>query len=248
MTKPVERPRSATQEPYLRIGELSARAGVSIATIKYYIREGLLPAAPLKTGRTMGYYDHAYLERLRLIRTLREAHFLPLRVIKAILAERAGEPLGAGEAEALARVAPSVMRTLAGGGEASREDLRRRYGLSDDELSVLEDMDLVGEPTPTGRRYRAADMELLDAIHKLDQAGMGRARFPIEGLGHYVELLGELARREVRRFIRRGAPGTTPLELDHMAHRALALSEPLVLAIRRRLIARALQAELNQES
>ena len=112
---------------------------MSIATIKYYIREGLLPAAPLKTGRTMGYYDHAYLERLRLIRTLREAHFLPLRVIKAILAERAGEPLGAGEAEALARVAPSVMRTLAGGGEASRDDLKRRYGLSDDELSVLED-------------------------------------------------------------------------------------------------------------
>ena len=44
------------------------------------------------------------------------------------------------------------------------------------------------------------------------------------------------------------AARTTPLELDHLAHRALALSEPLVLAIRRRLIARALLAELDQGS
>ena len=46
-----------TRPAHLRIGELAARAGVSVATIKFYIRDGLLPPPPVKTGRTMAYYD-----------------------------------------------------------------------------------------------------------------------------------------------------------------------------------------------
>ena len=219
---------------------------MSIATIKYYIREGLLPAAPLKTGRTMGYYDQAYLDRLRLIRTLREVHFLPLRVIKAILAERSGVPLGPEEAEILARLAPNVVKALAGGGETTRDEIKRRYELSDEVLGTLEEMDLVGEVTPTGRVYRSTDLELLDALHAFELEGIGRSLFPVEGLGNYVELLGELARREVSAFIHKGLPSMNEAELDRITQRGLELSETLILVIHRRLLARAWKSEIRE--
>jgi DNA-binding transcriptional MerR regulator len=55
----------------MRIAELSRRSGVSIPTIKYYLREGLLPPGEA-TGRNQARYDERHLDRLRLIRVLRE--------------------------------------------------------------------------------------------------------------------------------------------------------------------------------
>src|SRR5436190_23831525 len=119
------------------MGELAERAGVSVATIKYYIREGLLPPPPIKTGRTMAYYDTAYLDQLKLIRTLREQHYLPVRAIRAILAEQGDRPLGAAEAEIVARIGPSVLHRLGGRSEVpaelAREQILERYGLMPDE-------------------------------------------------------------------------------------------------------------------
>src|SRR3990172_7978658 len=105
-------PAVASKTLYLRIGELAERAGVTVATIKYYIREGVLPPPPVKTGRTMGYYDLPYLERLMLVRRLREDHYLPLRVIRAVLVEHGDKPLGADEAAVLARVGGAVAGKL----------------------------------------------------------------------------------------------------------------------------------------
>lgn len=53
----------------MRISELSARTGVSTATIKYYLREGLLPPGEL-TSTTQARYDDQHVERLRLVRAL----------------------------------------------------------------------------------------------------------------------------------------------------------------------------------
>jgi len=175
---------------YLRVGELAERAGVSVATIKYYIREGLLPPPPVKTGRTMGYYDLAYLDRLRLVRRLREEHYLPVRVIRTILVERGDGPLTSSDAELLLRVGPRFLARVEPGTAppASRGELAARFGVAEDELATLEEMGLIGDGGPD-------DAELLGALQALEAAGVDRARFPVEGMGHYVELLGELARR-----------------------------------------------------
>jgi DNA-binding transcriptional MerR regulator len=55
----------------MRIAELSSRSGVTIPTIKYYLREGLLPPGEL-AGRNQATYGERHLHRLRLIRALRE--------------------------------------------------------------------------------------------------------------------------------------------------------------------------------
>lgn len=55
----------------MRIGELSRRSGVPIPTIKYYLREGLLPGGTA-TAANQADYGEEHVKRLRLIRALVE--------------------------------------------------------------------------------------------------------------------------------------------------------------------------------
>ena len=65
------------------INELSALSGLPVRTIRYYLAQGLIPAAG-KEGPATRYPD-ATLARLRLIAKLRDAH-LPLAEIRKQLA------------------------------------------------------------------------------------------------------------------------------------------------------------------
>jgi DNA-binding transcriptional MerR regulator len=67
------------------MAELSRRSGVPVATIKYYLREGLLPPGAA-TSATRAQYGEAHLRRLRLIRALVEIGEVPLAGIGRILA------------------------------------------------------------------------------------------------------------------------------------------------------------------
>lgn len=66
----------------LLIHQLAQRAGISVRTIRYYIEEGLLPP-PSYQGK-YAYYTLIYLDRLELIRRLKES-YLPLREISEIM-------------------------------------------------------------------------------------------------------------------------------------------------------------------
>jgi DNA-binding transcriptional MerR regulator len=66
------------------MAELARRSGVTRETIHFYLREGLLPR-PEKGGRTVAYYGEEHLDRLRLIRRLREEKYLPIAVIRRLL-------------------------------------------------------------------------------------------------------------------------------------------------------------------
>ena len=66
----------------MRIGELSRRTGVPVPTIKYYVREGLLPAGQL-TSPNQASYDDAHERRLRLIRALLDVGGLKVAAIAA---------------------------------------------------------------------------------------------------------------------------------------------------------------------
>ncbi|WP_418956102.1 MerR family transcriptional regulator [Streptomyces tritici] len=69
----------------MRIGELSRRTGVSVPTIKYYVREGLLPAGRL-TSPNQASYDEGHERRLRLIRALLDVGGLSVAAIREVLA------------------------------------------------------------------------------------------------------------------------------------------------------------------
>lgn len=74
----------------MRMAELCAKSGVARETIHFYLREGLLPR-PTKGGRTVAYYGEEHLDRLRVIRHLREDKYLPIAVIRRLLESPADE-------------------------------------------------------------------------------------------------------------------------------------------------------------
>ncbi|HWG28684.1 MerR family transcriptional regulator [Actinospica sp.] len=69
----------------MRISELSAASGVPLPTVKYYLREGLLPAGE-RTARNQAEYGPEHLARLRLIRALVEVGRLSVADVHAVLA------------------------------------------------------------------------------------------------------------------------------------------------------------------
>ena len=68
----------------MRISELSRRSGVSIPTIKFYLREGLLHDG-VRTAATQAQYDETHAARLALIRALVGAGGLSLAAASRVL-------------------------------------------------------------------------------------------------------------------------------------------------------------------
>lgn len=68
----------------MRISELSRHSGRSVATIKYYLREGLLPPGR-STAANQAAYGDDHLHRLRLITALVHVGGLPIATVKAVL-------------------------------------------------------------------------------------------------------------------------------------------------------------------
>lgn len=66
----------------MTVKEVSRLTGISIRTLQYYDKLGLLPA--MRTGSGYRLYDDAALERLQQILLFRELEF-PLRDIRTIL-------------------------------------------------------------------------------------------------------------------------------------------------------------------
>jgi DNA-binding transcriptional MerR regulator len=69
----------------MRIAELSKRSGVSVPTIKYYVRERLL-APGARTSRNQAQYDESHLHRLKLIRALVDVGGLSIAATHDVLA------------------------------------------------------------------------------------------------------------------------------------------------------------------
>lgn len=67
------------------MAELAARSGLSVPTIKYYLREGLLHPGEV-AGATRTRYDESHVRRLRLVRALTEVAGLRLDTVRQVLA------------------------------------------------------------------------------------------------------------------------------------------------------------------
>ncbi|SMH48828.1 MerR HTH family regulatory protein [Rathayibacter oskolensis] len=69
----------------MKISELSAASGVPIATLKFYLREGMLERGVV-TSPTRAEYGQEHLDRVRLIQALTAVRELPIARVREILA------------------------------------------------------------------------------------------------------------------------------------------------------------------
>ncbi|MGP3968533.1 MerR family transcriptional regulator [Streptomyces sp. 6N223] len=103
----------------MRLAELSRRSGISTATIKYYLREGLLPPGRRVTA-TQAEYDEEHLRRLRLVRALVQVGRVPVATAREVMAAVDDE-----SADQLSRMGTAVAALPHG---APPEELQRRLG------------------------------------------------------------------------------------------------------------------------
>jgi DNA-binding transcriptional MerR regulator len=68
----------------MRMAELSAESGVPVATVKYYLREGLLPPGE-RTSPNQARYAATHVQRLRLIKALTEVGGMSLASVGTVL-------------------------------------------------------------------------------------------------------------------------------------------------------------------
>ncbi|MBO1741633.1 MerR family transcriptional regulator [Leifsonia sp. TF02-11] len=90
------------------ISELSERTGTPSATIKYYVREGLLPAGE-RVGGNRTIYGEEHARRLKLIRAMLEVGKLSVAAVRTVL-EALDEP-GAPVAHAFDAAQQAVSRS-----------------------------------------------------------------------------------------------------------------------------------------
>jgi DNA-binding transcriptional MerR regulator len=208
---------SPQTDDLLRMGELAEASGVSAATIKHYLREGLLPE-PVKTSRNMAYYPAEFVARIRLIKQLQEERYMPLRVIKDLLDE---DPE---RAQALIELGDRLLERVREGEEqrVTGAEVRHRYGVPQEVLDRLAELDVL---TPHEDGYSPADVRIIGAISRFRAGGYDeRIGFTVYDTLRYKRVMSELVKEEVDVLMERLAG-----EMD--AERAIELidagSEPL---------------------
>lgn len=209
---------------------LARRSGVPAATIKHYLREGLLPGPVRRTARNMAWYDAGLVERIALIKRLQREHFLPLGVIRRVLAE-GGAPGHALAAAAIARVLARVESS-----EARRRGELLAAGTDEQELALLEAMGLVrarGEGDDAV--FTGDDLALLRTLGAARKAGITRDMLPASILRNYVDALRALVRAELALY-RDGVLPRAGDRVEEITEAATTLSEGLVVLLRRKLL------------
>jgi DNA-binding transcriptional MerR regulator len=224
----------------LKISELSKRSGVPIATLKFYVREGLI-APTRKSGATMAWYDPATVDRIRCIRELQDRQFLPLDEIKKTL----DEVQTAEDDHAITEAIASVVLRRGGRRSRRREDLLAG-GASPAELEWLQRAGLA-VPDSDGA-YRGDDLTLLSTLGHARRAGLTAEMLPFEILREYRAALEKLVEVELRMF-RSGVIGhAKPSQVSELTKVAAELSERLVVLLRRKLLLPTLQRLVDERA
>lgn len=213
----------------VKMSVLARRSGVPAATIKHYVREGLLPE-PHRTSRNMAYYDASLVPRIQAIKELQRSRFLPLKVIKEILDQ--AEDTGLDVTDVMRRVLAQ---------HAGEEEFRGRSslveaGVPEKQLAFFEGLGLVKAEERDGvRGYSGDDLALLRILGASRRAGITPEMLPHTILEPYVRAIHTLARLELELF-EQGVGPHAKGDLPQLVEVASELSEQLVIVLRRKML------------
>ncbi|MFD9661957.1 MerR family transcriptional regulator [Rhodococcus sp. NPDC059968] len=195
----------------MRVSELVARTGVPLATVKYYLREGLLMPGEA-TSATQARYGEKHVERLGLVKALAGAG-LPIPRIREILrlVDHPDGSLFEVLGEAIAQLPPYLDASDTDGGGDANEFPRAR--------AVLDRLGQVYDPG-----YVAVG-QLERALEGLEEAGIPMTEERLEAYGRHVRGIAEID------------IGLMPTESAEDAIRyavlGTAIYEPVIAAMRR---------------
>lgn len=209
---------------FVKISELSRLCGVPGPTIKYYIREGLLPE-PVRTSRNMAWYDPALVPRIKAIKRLQTTQYLPLKVIRELLADADGKTDAAGIDTMV-----DAVRRVSQGSTTTRSALLAD-GAAEDDLRWLTEKGLIDG----GAELSAEDASLVRILTQARRDGLSPGLLPRELLLAYRDAVSELIVFELEMF-RGGVVPHAGQDLERMSVTATQISERIVVTMRRKLL------------
>jgi DNA-binding transcriptional MerR regulator len=173
----------------MRVGELSRRSGVSVASIKYYLREGLLPPGE-RTGPNQASYDDGHVRRLRMVRALIDVGGLSVAATRGVLAavDDPEVPLHEALGSAQATTPPP------GGGTDDADDEARAGA----ERALADLVRERGWHVSSKNPAWDTAVEVLATYARLGDDDLARQ------LGLYASAMEEVARQEVAAVVDRG--------------------------------------------
>ncbi|MFO0579567.1 MAG: MerR family transcriptional regulator [Polyangia bacterium] len=233
------------------ISEVALRTGTPIATIKFYIREGLLPR-PRTAGRTVGRYDAAFVSRLELVRELRSRFRLSLREIADLLAE-AGPGATLTEIElrlrARERLDGAIDPAFAEP-PVPHDRLIERASLVPADVADLTRLGLLTPIKVDGAVvYAERDARIAEVVGALRSSGYNeRLGFKIANLLRYVEALRALVVREVEQFDNPALRGLPRDEVLRLIGQGVAHVDVLLGLLHKKLLLAAVHDRLEAAS
>ena len=205
---------------------LAERSGVPSSTIKHYIREGLLPDTAVRTSRNMAWYDEGLVETIKLIRDLQRDRYLPLRVIKQVLADPADRRKSA--AKGLAR---GLAARDSGTGQRLSELIAE--GLAEADVAGLSEAGLLQLTAEDNPAVIGDDLLLLKTLIKARRAGFDAARLPVSSLVAYKDAVAQLVRFEWQ-ILAASVLADPDSDAQAMSEAGVDLGEVLIMLLRRK--------------
>jgi DNA-binding transcriptional MerR regulator len=223
----------STETPaLLKISELAEASGVPVATVRHYLREGLLPE-PVKTSRNMAYYPPEFAERIRLIKQLQEERFLPLKVIRELLESSDGDPE---RLRSLIELEDRILDRVQAGEQkrVPAAEVRERYDVPKEVLDRLAELGVLG----SGRGgYSPSDVRIVEAISRFRAGGYDeRIGFTVYDTLRYKRALEELVREEVEVLMERLAGEMDPERAVELIEAGSQPLQDLIAALHTKLL------------
>lgn len=168
----------------MQVSELVSATGVPLATVKYYLREGLLPAGRRITARSSEYGEE-HVRRLTLLRVLRDVGAIPVQRLRELV-------------EAVETPRLSVHEMFARASDAIAAGARR------DQESALDPSPEAAEMVEAvlrtmGWRHVRREAVDLENLRRVVSRLLATGLFGLdeEGLAFYARIADEVARTEI---------------------------------------------------
>ena len=222
----------------MRMRELEKASGVGRETIRYYIREGLLPE-PDRASRNSASYTDGHVTRLRAIKRLQEERFLPLAVIRSLLDGEAGDRWLA--PAAFPMLDALLAARLEAGGMARVPVARVTAELGSDARTIDEHAATGMISIDADGMMSARDAGILATIKELGDIGFTEELgFNGEQMRFYVDFVEWVTTQEMRLFLQGTAGQVGEAQALDMAERGVSVINDLLSQLRTRALLRKL--------
>lgn len=215
----------------MRMRELEKASGVGRETIRYYIREGLLPE-PDRASRNSAFYSEDHVARLKAIKRLQEERFLPLAVIRSLLdAEDGGRWLAPAAFPML-----DTMLAARLGADGQKMPLQRLISEHGMDATAIADHVAIGMVSvDADGMVSARDAAILNTMKELADIGFtDELGFTGDQIKFYVDFVDWVTTQEMRLFFEHTAGHVGEARALDMAERGVSAVNDLLSQLRTR--------------